>query len=97
MLIENNTIIFKSNLLCYEQELNGQKPNTTRIIDVKEWDNLIDNLPEKVRIVLKEGAYVRRSDVKQFERKITDISKLWQMFDKVVITISWQHEIKEED
>jgi hypothetical protein len=88
MLIERDTVIFKSNPLCYERERDGQKPNTTCILDVKEWDKLVSNCPDKVRIV---------SDIRQFERKITDVSKLWQMFDKVVVTISWQHGVKEED
>nr|AAU84198.1 hypothetical protein GZ37D1_45 [uncultured archaeon GZfos37D1] len=90
MINENGTVIFKSNPLIYQQERDGQKPNTTRIIETKDWDKLLDNCPHKIIIVSNI-----QGQRPYFEREITNISKLWHMFDKTVITISWQHVTEE--
>jgi hypothetical protein len=90
MIIEDDTVIFQSTPPTYERERDGEKPNTTRIIEEEEWNELIGNLPHRIRIF---------SNIHQskhlFERKITDIMQLWKMFDKVVVTISWQHVTEE--
>ena len=90
MLFEGDTVIFKSNPLIYERERDGKKPNTTRIIEAEEWAMILSSYPRRIRIF---------SNIHQskhlFERKITNISRLWEMFDKVVVTISWQHVTEE--
>ena len=90
MLIEGDTVIFKSTPLIFERERDGEKPNTTRIIDAKEWDRLLGDYPHRIRIFSTIN-----NTQHWFERKITNISKLWEMFDKVVVTISWQHVTEE--
>lgn len=90
MIIEDNTVIFKSTPRFYECERDGEKPNTTRLIEAEEWNELIGNYPDRIRIFsnIHQSKHI-------FERKITNISRLWKMFDKVVITISWQHVTEE--
>ena len=90
MLIDGDTIIFRSTPVLYEIERDRQKPNTTRIIEAEEWNELIGNYPPRIRIISTIGTINHL-----FTRKITNISRLWQMFDKVVITISWQHVTEE--
>ena len=90
MLIDGDMVIFKSTPPFYERERDGEKPNTTRIIEAEEWNELIGNYPHRIQIfstILTSKHF--------FERKITNISRLWQMFDKVVVTISWQHVTEE--
>ena len=90
MMIEDDTVIFQSTPPIYEQERDGEKPNTTRIIEAEEWQRLIGNYPHRIRI-FSNIHYSQHF----FERKITNISKLWKIFDKVVVTISWQHVTEE--
>ena len=90
MLLEDDTVILQSNPLIYERERDGEKPNTTRIIEADEWQELIGNYPHRIRIF----SNIHYSE-HYFERKITNISRLWRMFDKVVITISWHHVTEE--
>ena len=90
MIIEGDTVIFQSAPTIYEQERDGVKPNTTRIIEAEEWQILIGNYPHRIRI-FSNFQYSEH----YFERKITNIMELWKMFDKVVITISWQHVTEE--
>jgi hypothetical protein len=90
MMIEDDTVIFQSVPLIYERERDGEKPNTTRIIEAEEWTRLIGNYPQRIKIF----SNIHNSQ-HFFERKITNISQLWQMFDKVVVTISWQHVTEE--
>jgi len=90
MILKDNTVIFQSTPIYYEQERDGEKPNITRIIEAEDFDDLLSNYPTKIRIF----SLIHNSK-HYFDRNITNISKLWQMFDKVVVTISWQHVTEE--
>ena len=90
MIIEDDTVTLKSTPLIYERERDGEKPNTTRIIEAEEWQRLIGNYPHRIRIFSNID-----NSKHWFDRKITNISRLWVMFDKVVVTISWQHVTEE--
>ena len=79
----DNTIILKSYLGHYKKEKNGEKPNTTRIIDDKEAMMLRVPSPNRIRIILSGGPTIHH-----FEREITDISHIGDICGKAMITIS---------
>lgn len=87
MKIEGDTVIFKSDLVFYQKEQKGTKPNTVRILSQSEEDQLY-----KVKDQLKTIRIISTETDDSFERGITDIS-LAILASEIcrVFVFSWHH------
>ena len=86
MRIEGNTVIFQSMPVMYEKEESGVKPNTVRILEFHEEDDLMRAGERLTHIQIRESYHKHR-----FMRELTDISKIGEILGKSVYVFSWRH------
>ena len=94
MKIESNCIKFKSEPEMYEMEQKGSKPNTVRLLNISEYNDLIKHLNvllpglqcSKIEITNSKTGHVFRRTL----LSIVNVSKYFNVpEDNVMIVFSW--------
>ena len=86
-------VVFKSIPDCWQREFIGNKPNTVRILDDREYAEKLafaDTCMEMGEPASIE--IINTVDGRVFFRRITDIMQVGGLLGKGVWVISWQHE-----
>lgn len=86
-IIDGKIVVFKSTKEFFNNERDGEKPNTQRLLTKKEYEQLIYEQPPYINIRSIETH-------KHFMRKITNVCKTGDILGFVQVTISWKHEVK---
>ena len=81
----HDTIIFRSTSEWYELERTGAKPNTVRLIDKSEYDQLTTYNYRRVRIECTDG-----NEDKGFTRDIVWAGRLDWVLGKVLYMVCWR-------
>ncbi len=94
-LIEGDTIIFNSDWNNYEDEENGKKPNTQRLLsraDVEEveiwWKTR--SAPRKIEMH-DNTTRVGLLNPRIFKRTLTDVRSVGELLGKFMFVFSWSH------
>lgn len=92
MQIVDDMVVFKSNSEYYMKEEEGKKPNTMRMLSVRESQQIFDadmnERVKRIRIVLDS---MPEFGELSFERELTDISYIGYIAGKMIYIFSWRH------
>lgn len=98
MKIKGNKIIFTSDWKNYEVEENGNKPNTERLLDRAEaeeveiwWQTKIHSREIEIHGTIT-GLTLNETKIPTFKRKLTDISDCGNLLGHHIFVFSWKHE-----
>lgn len=98
MKIEGNKIIFISDFNNYQDEENGKKPNTARILnradaeEVEIWWQIKIHSREIEIHGTRTGLTLNETKIPTFKRKLTDISDCGNLLGHHIFVFSWKHE-----
>lgn len=87
MRIEDDTLVFRSDIRFFGAERDGFKPNTARLLsydelaDFRQWQGVTH--PQKIRIEKKSGS--------AFTREIVHICEAGELLGQYLVIISWRH------
>lgn len=88
MKIKGNTIIVNSDFQNYEDEENGKKPNTQRLLNRDEYRTISAWLGNK------DTKYIEiheNNSVESFTRTLTDVRSVGELLGKHMMVFSWEH------
>jgi len=88
MKIVGNIIYSKSEQDVYSKEKDGRKPNTERILNKKEYDqmwNWLRDYKDKTKKIHVE------SMLDSFERQLMDVSVIVEILGNYLVVFSWKH------
>lgn len=93
MKIEDDELVFHSEIGHYRKEENGIKPNTVRVFDWQVWERIQRQKPTKIRIQgIDLGSREEGDEHLEFSRAISDITMVGELAGKVIVIISWYQE-----
>ena len=87
--IDGNTIIFNSDFQNYEDEENGKKPNTQRLLNREEYRTI------RAWWGIKGTKYIEIHEIGfklLFKRTLTDVRSVGELLGKHEMVFSWKHE-----
>jgi len=90
-IVDDNTVVFKSEPYFYELEERGLKPNTVRLLDEEDarlFDEWMMDVDEIQYIEIRNKRYSQE----WFRRKLTDVSIIGEICGKYLVVFSWRHE-----
>ena len=87
MIIEGDTIIFRSDRGHFGKEAEGYKPNTVRWFNLEEEIEFLDHKDKIRKIRIKSG----KSDDMYFERRLTDATNIGWVMNMRLWVFSWKH------
>ena len=82
-----NTVVFRSTSKMYALEKSGKRPNTVRLLDRDDVEDLLLGKSEPSYIVIRNSVTEQ-----QFERELTNISVIGELCGKTIVVFSWRHE-----
>lgn len=88
-IIDGKIVVLKSTKEFFNNERDGKKPNTQRLLTKKEFEQLIYERPPYIDIQSIETH-------NHFMRTITNVCKTGDILGFIQVTISWKHINKNE-